>query len=271
MQLSELFDQINNIPNVPEVVKDLIQQLNNPNADLQAIGAKVAEDPTISLKVLRMVNSAHFGLTNKCSSINDAVVMLGMAKLKTLVIASGLSGCVTEVEGVDLRAFWSDSFKVAGYAKWAAEHIGGDADNAFTAGLIHNIGQLLIWMGAPKAASEIEEYTRSGKERHKVEAQLIGITSAEVGAELASRWKFPDTLIDAIANQYTPATANPFGKEAAAVHLACLINQAAKNETTPEVLESHMPEALMDKLGMRIEASALKEALAVDLGLDQML
>jgi HD-like signal output (HDOD) protein len=89
MQINDLLNQTSKLPNVPEVVRQLIQALNDPNANYSEISQKVSEDQTLSLKILRLVNSAHFGLSRKVSSIDEATVILGMARLKTLVIASG--------------------------------------------------------------------------------------------------------------------------------------------------------------------------------------
>ncbi|MEC8483564.1 MAG: HDOD domain-containing protein, partial [Pseudomonadota bacterium] len=89
MKPADLLTQADQLPNVPEVVRELIMALDNPNAKYSEIAAKVAKDQTLSLKVLRVVNSAYFGLSRKVASIDEAVVMLGMERLKTLVIASG--------------------------------------------------------------------------------------------------------------------------------------------------------------------------------------
>ncbi len=133
MEVSELLQQTHKLPNVPDVVRELIQQLNNPKADYSVIAAKVIHDQTLSLKILRLVNSAHFGLSRKISSINEAIIMLGMAQLKTMVIASGFTGSVKEVEGLDLKQFWAESFQIAELAKWFAEKSNNvDPDTAFT-------------------------------------------------------------------------------------------------------------------------------------------
>lgn len=271
MDINALFDDIQKIPSVPEVVRELIESLNNPNANLSELGKKVSQDQVISLKVLRMVNSPMYGLAQKCNTIEDSVVLLGTAKLKTLVVASGLVGAIDDIEGVDMKAFWTESFQVASYAKWIAPKVGAHPDVAFTAGLIHNIGSLLIAMARPKIAAEIAEYVKGGKPRDKVEINLLGFTHGDVSAELARRWKFPEDLISAVEGQLTPLAFEPLSREAAALHLASCVSEGKAKETPLPVLHAKMPYKLLETLEFEITEEILEEMMAVDMGLGGML
>ena len=271
MDINALFDDIQKIPSVPEVVRELIESLNDPNANLSELGKKVSKDQVISLKVLRMVNSPMYGLAQKCNTIEDSVVLLGTAKLKTLVVASGLVGAIDDIEGIDMMAFWQESFQVASYAKWIAPKVGAHPDVAFTAGLIHNIGSLLIAMARPKIAAEIAEYTKGGKARDKVEINLLGFTHGDVSAELARRWKFPEDLIAAVEGQLTPLAFEPLSREAAALHLASCVSEGKDKETPLPVLHAKMPYKLLETIDLEITEEILEEMMAVDMGLGGML
>ncbi|MFA5983456.1 MAG: HDOD domain-containing protein [Methylococcaceae bacterium] len=118
--MNQLFDKIYDLPQIPEVVKTLITQINNPNIDLNAIEKNIEKEQVISLKVLRLVNSAHFGLSKKIDSIQDAVAMIGINQLKILVVASGMVMAIPKVQGVNFKHFWEDSFRAATIAKWLA-------------------------------------------------------------------------------------------------------------------------------------------------------
>lgn len=199
MQISDLFDQIEQLPMVPEVVQTLIMELNDPDIDLNAVASDVAKDQAISLKVLKIVNSAHFGLNRKIASIDEAVVMIGMAKLKNIVVASGLTSSIQHVVGMDMKKFWQESIYIAGIAKELAiltEE--SDPDTAFTAGLLSTIGNLLIVMGAPSSSISIKEKVDAGLKLYQAELDVLGFSSGKLASKLIEKWQFPEVLSQAI-------------------------------------------------------------------------
>lgn len=271
MEIRELLEQTDKLPNVPEVVRQLIQQLNNPAADYGEIADKVSQDQTMSLKILRLVNSAHFGLSRKVSSIDEAVVMLGMARLKTLVIASGIAGSVKEVEGLDIKKFWSESFRVAALSKWFAEQgTDVDADIAFTAGLIHNIGRLLLHLSQPMRAKAIQTLIEeSGCSRSDAERERLGFTTPEAGQSLLDMWSFPAELGVAVLQHKQPTSFEDGTALAAVVNLACVINSAKRNNDDLETLQGNFPADVATQAGVDADiADKLEEALTMDSGLE---
>ncbi|WP_415890900.1 HDOD domain-containing protein [Neptuniibacter sp. SY11_33] len=271
MEIRVLLEQTDKLPNVPEVVRQLIQQLNNPAADYGEIAEKVAQDQTLSLKILRLVNSAHFGLRRKVSSIDEAVVMLGMVRLKTLVIASGIAGSVKEVEGLDLKKFWSESFRVAALSKWFAErNTDVDPDIAFTAGLIHNIGRLLLHLSQPTLAQEIQALIdESNCSRCDAELKYLGFTAPEAGQALLDMWSFPGELGIAVRQHKQPTSFEEPSALAAVVNLACVVNSAIRNKDNLEALQDNFPQNVAALAGISTDTSAdLEEALNLESGLD---
>ncbi len=274
MEIKDLLSQTDKLPNIPEVVRELIQALNNPNANYDEISQKVTKDQTLSLKILRLVNSAHFGLSRKVASIDEAVVMLGMAKLKTLVIASGFANSACDVEGIDLPVFWCDSFQVAELARWIAEMTEGevDPDLAFTAGIIHNIGQLLLHMAQPNRAMAIKTLiSTAGISRGKAEFDRLGFTSADAGHALLECWKFPEPLTLAIKYQNNPADLVQNPQLSAVLKLACLINCESKTGDDIEDILQRFPTDIATIAGIQTNtADYLAEALAVKSSLDSL-
>lgn len=274
MEIRDLLAQTDKLPNVPEVVRQLIQQLNNPAADYGEIAEKVAKDQTLSLKILRLVNSAHFGLRRKVSSIDEAVVMLGMVRLKTLVIASGIAGSVKAVEGLELKKFWSESFRIAALAKWFAERdTEVDPDIAFTAGLIHNIGRLLLHLAQPMRAQAIQTLIdESNASRSDAEMERLGFTSPEAGQALLDMWNFPAELGIAIRQQKEPTSFEEPSSLAAIINLACVVNAAIRNEDDLETLQGNFPADVATLAGVSADTTdALDEALALESGLDGLI
>lgn len=271
MHVEDLLSQTHRLPNVPQAVRQLIQQLNNPDADYAEIAAKVSEDQTLSLRVLRMVNSAHFGLSRKVSSIEDAVVMMGMERLKTLVIASGLAGSVSDIEGIDLPRFWNESFRVAIVANYLAERTDQvNADIAFTAGLIHNIGRLLLHLAAPEKATAIQQLIEeTGGSRSEAEMKILGFTTPEAGKALMDMWKFPPELGEAIAQHKNPHGFEEPSYVAAVVNLACVVNAAARDDWSLEELYKGFPLEVAILAGLPLDIrSNLEEMLALEFSCD---
>ncbi len=235
--INQLFDNIHNLPQVPDVVRELISQLNNPDIDMSAIAKNVEQEPTISLKILRLVNSAHYGLSRKVSSVNEALTFLGMDELKTLVIASGIVSSIPSIQGLNVDEFWDKTFLKAAYAKGLAQEVNLDGNIAFTAALISNIGTLLIYLGDSHAAQEVDQHVKAGDAtRYEFEKRRLGFTSADVSAELSRRWKFSDELVNAIADSAEPLSVTEPSKIACTVHIAEYLSVKPAESTNDDLL-----------------------------------
>jgi len=271
MEIKELLNQTNKLPNVPEVVRELIQALNNPNVDYDQIAQKVSEDQTLSLKILRLVNSAHFGLSRKVSSIDEATVMLGMGQLKTLVIASGFAGSVKDVDGIDIKTFWAESFRVATLARWFADHTKQvESDIAFTTGIIHNIGRLLLHLAQPNRAKAIQTLIDEQKvSRTKAELERLGFTSQDAGQALLDMWKFPPDLGIAVKSYKAPLVSESPQPLSAVLHLASYMNDCIRESRNLADVQEHFPRDIAALAGINSDIiDSLADAMKLESGLD---
>jgi len=251
LTIEQLFDQIHKVPQVPEIVRALITQLNDPDSDFDAIAKNVEKEQVISIKVLRLVNSAFFGLSKKIGSIDEAVVMLGMSRLKTLVIASGIVSAVPEIPNFNIKDFWIDSFRTATYAKWLAEQSRlENSDMVFTAGLINGLGNILIHLADAKAANEIDQHVKAGNSRSDYERKRLGFTSQEVCAELCRRWHFSEDLIDTVAKAGEPMTFEEISLPACVVFIAKTISEYNRQKMSEEDMLAVFPTQEWQKLGL---------------------
>lgn len=252
MQVQDLLKKTDKLPNVPDVVRELIQLLNDPNVKYADISERVTHDQTISLKVLRVVNSAYFGLSRKISSIDEATVLLGMDKLKTLVIASGFSNSVTKVDGINLAEFWQDSFRVAELAQWFAKRTSlVEADEAFTVGIVHNIGRLLLHLTEPEIAKDIQTLVSDRKAgRIKAELDLLGFISQDAGKALMDLWKFPPIIGDAVKNHKRPFSDGEPQALPCVLNLACYLNACMRNDRDYDLIREGFPAAVAKAAGL---------------------
>lgn len=248
-KMNQLFEQIHKVPQVPEVVRTLINQLNDPKADLLVIAKNIEKEQMIALKVLRLVNSAHFGLSRKVSSIDEATLMIGMGALKTLVIASGIVGSVPAVDNLNIKQFWSNSFRSAACSKWFAQQAGLNTDIAYTAGLLSNLGNILIHLGEPSAANEINQHVKHGKLRIDMEKSRLGYTGQQVCAELCRRWKLADELVEAIEHSGEPLGSESPNSLACVLFLGNFISACQDQGRNADEMASIFPVEIAAPLG----------------------
>jgi len=171
MALESLIKRIYDLPSIPKVVQDLIADLSAKSADASTISKNIQTDPVIAAKVLRLANSARYGAGRKIGSLDSAVVMLGTDTLKTLVIASGVTGTMKDIPGLDMRDFWRNSFLVANICKQIVRSsgAGSDPETAFTFGMLHNIGIPLMCLGHEEEMKTIHDKLLEGGNRIALE------------------------------------------------------------------------------------------------------
>ena len=239
------------MPNIPKVVQELIESFGDENINNEAIAQKISADQVLTAKVLRAANSAHYGGNRKVGSVSDAVFILGFNAVRTLVLASGLTGAFKAPEGFDLPKFWHDSFAVASTCKWLARFSHDDVETTFTTGMMHNIGELLIHILMPEECLEIKKVVDRGARNSDIETNVLGFNFPEAGAELASRWKFPDAIVEGIRNQLNPLKEEDFSRLAGLINLADYI--VHMNEQGDDAaLIANFPNELATKLGINL-------------------
>ncbi len=273
MEIETLFADLHSLPSIPKVAQDLIQQFDSPSTSLEAVARNIEKDPVIAAKILRLANSARFRGARESASIEDAALRLGFNTLRTLVLASAVTGAFKASANFDLKGFWLKSFQVAGICRLLAKQAGADTETAFTCGVMHNIGELLIQTGAPMVAAQINHAHKAGNAgRAASETLHLGFGYPEVGAELARRWQLPKSIQDAIAYQARPVQAPPPGELPRLVAQAIAISDALQasagnTEATREAVSGPLLE------GVNLEAlfTALPAVLEADKAFAELL
>ena len=245
MSLENLLARIYDLPSIPKVVQELIANFSSRTADATVISRNIQSDPVIAAKVLRLANSVRYGAGRKVASLDAAVVLLGVDTLKTLVIASGLTGTFREIPGMDMREFWRNSFMVANICKLIARNARGlDAEIAFTCGMLHNIGIALMVLVHPEPMRQIGQNLKPGQDRSLEERIRFGFDNNTVGSRLAQAWNFPEVIVHALATQGDPLSSQPFSPYAVVIALAEYINDCIDNNVEREKIIAYLPEAL---------------------------
>ena len=221
MNFDKLLKQPNTLPSAPKVVRRLMETFNQENVDLLYAASLIEDDPVLTAKLLKMANSAFFGLHRSVSNARDAINVMGLIKVRALVIGASLGDGFHSVGGVNLNQFWRYSLNAANLSRYIALPIKIDESTAFTAGLVHGIGELMMHVGMPEAMLDLDRsIPMLDLKRARAEQGLFGYSYAEVGAALAREWRFPKKMVDAIQHQTAPFDNDVYEPIAGVVHVA---------------------------------------------------
>lgn len=253
MTVDELFGRVRQLPpGMPRIAQELLESFDKEEesgAHLGEVAAKVAMDQVLTAKVLRLANSAYFGGARNVATLDQAVVLLGLSALRTLVIASSATGLFPTLPNFDKRAFWRNCFLVASLSRELARMAKLDPNVAFVCGMLHRIGDLLIRVAEPELSADIDGYEDIGADRAETQKKLLGIDFAEVGAELANRWDFPEVIQEAIRSQLDPASCEEKANYAAVLNISSHLVKVTDAEMDEDD-EEFFPEEQAQLLGL---------------------
>ena len=176
------------LPTISEVGQGLIKTLDDEDATVGAVRDLIAKDPALSAKLLRLANSAQFGLARSVSSLDDAVNLVGMSKVRTLALAACLGDAFPKLPGLNAADFWRGSMACAGQAQWLAGAVGADGSQAWLTGMMLRLGELLIGQADPATLQEIEKLPQLPGVRWEREKRLIGHTEGQITGDMNTRY-----------------------------------------------------------------------------------
>ncbi len=271
MKLNTLIDNAANLPSIPKVVQELIESFSDEDFDIDDIAKKVASDQALTAKALRLANSAKYGGNRAVGSVNDAIVRMGFDALRTLVLASGLTGAFKAPPNFDIQAFWRKSFMVANRAKWVARYTRYNPETVFTCAMMHAIGDLLIHILLPEEALGIDKLVEQGANRVDLQQNQLGFDYTEAGEALAQRWKFPPMIADGIRWQNEPLAADRPAPLAAINAIGLYLTQN-ESKTKQEIL-GEFPSAIAESLDIDLVEMMAKidQLREIDVGLEELL
>jgi HD-like signal output (HDOD) protein/CheY-like chemotaxis protein len=262
--LKEVIGRLKTVPSLPALYVAVTEALRSSDSSITEIGNLIAQDMGMSAKVLQLVNSAFFGLSSRVSSPQQAVLLIGIENLKALVLSvqvfSDLGGHLTR----ELGFLWNHSMSTAGSAKAIARvelASSGVREDAFTAGLLHDVGRLVL---ASAFGSEYQQVLKRAAEPGVLlascEGDAFGCTHNGVGAYLLGLWGLTDSIVEAVAWHHEPihAQTNSFSA-LIAVHAADYYdNQLHVHPFSNET--SGMDENLLNQIGLQRQLPSWEKA-----------
>lgn len=207
LHFDQVLSQIHDLPALPAIVQDLLKNVGPDDIDINIITRKVSLDQALAAKTLRFANSSFYGLQSKVTTIQQAITLIGVDSVRHVVTATALTGyfppnnCI----GFDFIALWRHAVATAVCARVLARHLHVNQDYAFTAGLLHDIGRLVL------ATYFRREYEMAITYRNlhdcqwlEAEQEVMGVDHVMAGVALAEHWNFSDSIRYAIAGHHKP-------------------------------------------------------------------
>jgi putative nucleotidyltransferase with HDIG domain len=212
LTLPQVLDRVRQLPALPAVVVDVLAAAEQDDVRIEDLARKLESDQALTAKTLRIANSPFYGLSKRVPTARDAIIVLGMSSVRTLVTTIGLMGNLKTpaIGGFDFKALCRHCIATAIAARLLARQVRKPEEIAFTAGLLHDIGHLaLIGHFADAylaAAAEIGPLERASLE---AERAALGVDHVEVGAALATHWNFAPVVVEAIAGCHAGDSTEP--------------------------------------------------------------
>ncbi|MCC6444589.1 MAG: HDOD domain-containing protein [Armatimonadetes bacterium] len=228
LTLEQLVKEVKDIPALPDVIIKIIKLADDPNASAQQISKVITTDQSMTAHILKLANSAFYGVPRRISTVSDAVVLLGFKTIKSLAFAASTYEILgREVKGYSLNKgdLWRHSIGCAVCAQVLAKKIRYRLpEEAFVAGLIHDVGKIILNVYVEdQFAAILQMSSQRGVPFMVAEQVVLGYDHAEVGAKVAEKWNLPKDLIQCIRFHHTPGSTDPIQPLSAIVHVADII------------------------------------------------
>jgi HD-like signal output (HDOD) protein len=272
-EIPQSLQEVTELISLPEVYLKVRQLMDDPSSDIYDFAEVISVDPNLSTRVLRIVNSAYFGFPDQIESIARAVNMIGIGQLHNMVLGvSAISSLELPNDILPLDNFWRASLFSGVLARLLGEQMKlAKTDHLFIAGLLHEIGHLVLYSKFPLqalAAKRIAE--EQGKLIHEAELQVLGYHYGDIGAMLMSNWNLSEQLQEITRNQPDPLSATEQKVETTLMNLAHACAQSVATGNQPDDLLDANMEAMTGLTCDTLE-QAMSEARSISADMEKVI
>jgi putative nucleotidyltransferase with HDIG domain len=229
-KLDSLIQQISSLPTLPTVIVQVNEKVTNPKTSALDLARTILEDQALTARLLRLVNSPFYGFPRRIATVTEAVTILGFHPVRNLLLTASVVDLMVSDEMPEFSPthLWEHSIGVAVAAGLLARYTQhDDREEVFVAGLLHDVGKVVLFRFATKDFLNVLETARSEDITIRAaEQRLLGFTHDQVGRLLAERWKLPVRLSEAIGCHHRPELAQIAKREAAIIHAADILARA---------------------------------------------
>jgi HD-like signal output (HDOD) protein len=248
-QLVEIVQDID-LPALSDIAVQLVATLSKDEVDLTYLRDLIARAPSLTASMLRWANSPIHGYARKINTLDGAITVLGISKIRARAIAFFITNSFEVPKGVDRETFWKSSMQSAGYAMWIALAVGLNESEAWLTAMLVRLGEIVIGQFDPSTPPEAESPPLLVRERWAQQREKIGFDEGDVVSEVARLWFFPDSMAEALHKCAKPLDFMAFSPLAAVLHLALILGDS--DSVDEETLKA-LPEEVTARLGIQIE------------------
>jgi len=224
--IEDIIKQVDDLVSLPGVFVRINEMIESEGSSAANIATVISQDPGLTIRLLRVANSPFYGLSKEVDSVSRAITIIGTQRLRDMVLATSavevFEGIPNEL--VTMDDFWSHSLLCGIIAKNLAELSGiKESDSLFIAGLLHDVGQLIMFRHFPEASTKVllrELDQVDEPEITESENEIIGFDHAQLGGALIAHWHLPAIFVETITYHHTPEQATNFPKHTSIVHIA---------------------------------------------------
>lgn len=262
LTLEELLASNGALPSIPKIIALLLNELDQTEPDLRKISQLINTDPILTTRLLRLANSAQFQLSSKISSVSEGLALMGLDQVRALTTAAAVTGAFRAIPGIDMHQFWRYSLNVAKLSRTLGGMVRQNQAAAFTAGLIHAIGELVMHLGMPKDMADLDQVVSPlGFKRAAAERKRFGYCYADVGAGFARNWQFPQAIVDALMHQCAPFENGVYEPIAGILHLAAWRARAKEANFGQQDLTAKFPDVVALALGIDMDMALQQDPI----------
>jgi HD-like signal output (HDOD) protein len=247
--LAEVVHDID-LPVMSDIAVQLVATLSKDEVDLTYLRDLIARAPSLTASMLRWANSPIHGYARKINTLDGAITVLGISKIRARAIAFFITNTIHTPSGIDRDAFWKSSMQSAGYAMWIALAVGLNESEAWLTAMMVRLGELVIWQFDPCAPQATELPPLPVRQRWSLQRERIGFDEGDVVSEVAKQWFFPESMVEALHKCAKPLDFMAFSPMAAVLHLALILGDfESVNEETLKTL----PLEVTARLGIELD------------------
>lgn len=236
MQATELVSEVNRLFSLPEVCSRLQEMLENPHHTARDLGRVIGQDPDLTARLLKIVNSSFYGYAGRIDTVNRAVTVIGISELLVLILGASSVMTFNKIPGslINMADFWRHSVYCGVVARQLAKQCNVlHHERLFVAGLLHDVGKLILCVKLPEQMRGVLAQGYDNEiPAYEIERNTLGFDHAELGGLLLKNWHLPDSLCESITYHHQPSAAKSPSIEAAILHIANAITHLAEDEAT---------------------------------------